>query len=153
LPMRVLAVEKQKYNAARAEWQRGMNSYKERVVENAKGFVHQVAASQMQVAERFDDMLAARNGRDFNRSDIVGCIENANRMLGKGGRRVLILNTDAKAVELIFVNTSHLPQQEPLFRGLPNKVHEVPSMKSALAIVADMLAEPPVQPTDAGGKQ
>jgi hypothetical protein len=170
LPMRVLAVEKQKYNAARAEWQRGMNSYKERVVENAKGFVHQVAASQMQVAERFDDMLAARNGRDFNRSDIVGCITSANRLLSKGERRVLILNTDAKdlpgkrnprvtpltaeeldpAVELIFVNTSHLPQQEPLFRGLPNKVHEVPSMKSALAIVAEMLAET-TQPAPAQG--
>jgi hypothetical protein len=163
LPMRVLSVEKQKYNQARAEWQRGMISYRERLVESAKGFIHQVAATQMQVAQRFDDMLAERNGRDFNRSDIVGCITNANRMLGKGGRRVLILNTDAKdlpgkgkprvnpltaeeldpTVELIFVNTSHLPQQEPLFRGLPNKVHEAPSMKSALAIVADMLAEAP----------
>jgi hypothetical protein len=172
LPMRVLSVKKQKYNQDRAEWQSGMSSYRERLVENAKGFIHQVAATQMQVAQRFDDMLAERNGRDFNRSDIVGCITNANRMLSKGGRRILILNTDAKdlpgkrkprvtpltaeeldpTVELVFVNTSHLPQQEPLFRGLPNKVHEAPSMKSALAIVADMLAETGKQPSSAVSK-
>ena len=44
LPMSVLAVEKQKYTQARAEWQRGMGSYRDRLVENAKGFVHQVEA-------------------------------------------------------------------------------------------------------------
>lgn len=160
LPMRQLAAATEDYKRDRTEWQRGISAYRLGIVENANGFIHQVAATQLQIAQRFDDMLADRNGRDFNRSDIVGCITTANRLLGKGERRVLILNTDAKdlpanrkprqtaltkeeldpAVELVFVNTSHLPQQEPLFRGIPNRIHEVPSMKSALALVAEMLA-------------
>lgn len=161
LPMRVFTAEAKKYKQARAEWQRGIAAYQQETVENANAFIRQVAVTQLKVAETFDDMLAERNGRDFNRSDILGSITTANRLLGNKGRRVLILNTDAKdlpakraprktplvaneldpAVELIFVNTSHLPQREPLFRGIPNRIHEVPSMKAAFAIVARILAE------------
>jgi len=164
LPLRVLSAETEKYKRARAAWQQGIKLYQKQVVGEAEGFVRQVATTQLQVSERFDKMLAARNGRDFNRSDIVGCITTANQLLGKQGRRVLILNTDANDepakraprkspltatelsgdIELVFVNTSHLPQQSPLFRGIPNKTHGVPSMKAAFALLVEMLGQEPV---------
>ncbi len=159
LPLRVLTAESAKYKQARAQWQTGIRAYQAKVVGEADGFVRQVAATQLKVSERFDKILEERNGRDFNRSDVVGCVTLANGMLGKQGRRVLILNTDAKDlpakraprttplkaeeispdVELIWVNTSKLPQQSVLFRGLPNKVHSVVSMKAAFALLVEML--------------
>ncbi|MCB1091372.1 MAG: hypothetical protein KDL87_07570 [Verrucomicrobiae bacterium] len=169
LPMRQLATATEQYKRDRVVWQKDINAYRQGIVDNANGFIHQVAATQLQISQRFDDMLAERNGRDFNRSDILGCITVANRLLGKDGRRFLILNTDAKdlpgkrkprttsltpeeldpGIELIFVNTSSLPQQEPLFRGIPNKVHDAPSMKAALSKVAEMLeAESPASKSE-----
>jgi hypothetical protein len=161
LPLRVLSAETEKYRRDRAAWQQGIKLYQKQVVVEAEGFIRQVAATQLKVSERFDKLLEERNGRDFNRSDIVGCITMANQLLGKQGRRVLILNTDANDlpanraprktpltvtelsgdIELIFVNTSHQPQQSPLFRGIPNKVHGVPSMKAAFVLLVEMLAQ------------
>ena len=159
LPLRALTAESAKYNRERFQWQTGIRAYQVKVVGEADGFVRQVAATQLRVGERFDRILEERNGRDFNRSDIVGCVTLANSMLGKQGRRVLILNTDAKDlpakrdprksplkaeelspdVELIWVNTSKLPQQSVLFRGLPNKIHSAASMKAAFALLVEML--------------
>ncbi len=161
LPLRVLTAESAKYKQARAQWQAGIRAYQVKVVGEADGFVRHVAATQLKVSERFDKILEERNGRDFNRSDIVGCVTLANSMLGKQGRRVLILNTDAKDlpakraprktplkaeelspdVELIWVNISKLPQQSVLFRGLPNKVHSAASMKAAFTLLVEMLGE------------
>jgi hypothetical protein len=167
LPLRVLTAETAKYQRDRAGWQQRIKLYQQKVVADAEGFVRQVTATQFEISERFDAKLAERNGHDYSRSDIVGCISCANRMLGPSGRRVLILNSDcvdapanrpprttpltntelAEKVELIFVNTSRLPQQSPLFRGLPNKTHEVESMKAACALLAQMLGLPPVAGT------
>ncbi len=40
--------------------------------------------------------LHLAGGRDFNRSDIVGSITTANRLLVGAERRFIVLNTDAE---------------------------------------------------------
>lgn len=159
LPLRQLSEAMKTYRAQRAEWQRGIRSYRTSVVAEVGRFIKGIAATQAEVSERFDRMLAERNGRDFNRSDILTCVTTANRMLGAEGRRFLVLNTDGddlpanrkprttpltaqelnSQIELIFVNTSGLPDQAPLFRGLTNRVHHAESMQAAMEIIVASL--------------
>jgi hypothetical protein len=159
LPLRELSEEMKTYRAMRGEWQRGIRAYRTSVVAGVERFIKGIAATQAEVSERFDRMLAERNGRDFNRSDILTCITTANRLLGSDGRRFLVLNTDAEdlpahrkprktpltvqeldpQIELIFVNTSHLPDQSPLFHGLANPVHHADSMQAAMDIIVGSL--------------
>ncbi|HKP05014.1 MAG TPA: hypothetical protein VJU77_16805 [Chthoniobacterales bacterium] len=159
LPLRQLSEEMKTYRAVRGEWQRGIRAYRTNVVAGVERFIKGIAATQAEVSERFDRMLAERNGRDFNRSDILTCITTANRLLGSEGRRFLVLNTDAEdlpahrqprrtaltvqeldsQIELIFVNTSHLPDQSLLFHGLANPVHHADSMQAAMDIIVGSL--------------
>ncbi|HPA16150.1 MAG TPA: hypothetical protein PLU30_00285 [Verrucomicrobiae bacterium] len=159
LPLGQLMKAKQAYQKERAAWQQGILAYRKTLVAEIERFLKGVMVTQLEVSERFDAMLAARNGRDFNRSDIFGCVTTANRMLALPGRRFLILNTDAQdlpahraprtiplvaqeldpGIELIFVNTSGLPDQAPLFRGVPNPIHHADSMRAAMEIVASSL--------------
>jgi len=163
MPLRQLAEGMKDYRAKRATWQAGIREYQKQLGGEVEGFIRQVSATQGSVAKRFDEMLAARNGRDFNRSDILGCVTNANRLLGTAGRRFLVCNSDLDdapgkrkprttplsskeldpAVELIFVNTSRLPEQVPMFAGLPNPRHHANSMKEAMELVAKLVAPKP----------
>jgi hypothetical protein len=159
LPLRQLAEKMKSYRDDRAAWQKGIFDYRKRLIGEVEGFVRQVTTTQTAVAQRFDEMLSARNGRDFNRSDIVGCIVAGNRLLGTEGRRIVVLNTDAEDlpakrkprktplkpeeldahVELIFVNTSHIPDASPLFKGLPNTKHHANTMREAMELVVKMI--------------
>lgn len=159
LPLSQLEAQMTDYRTNRAAWQTNMIQYRKTLVDGIENFVRNVNGTQAAVAKRFDDMLAARNGRDFCRSDIVGAITNANRLLGKQGRRILVLNTDAKdepanrpsrkspltpaeldpAIDLVFVNKSHLPEQEILFQGIKNPIHHADSMQEAMAWVVSEL--------------
>ncbi len=170
MPLRQLAEAKKSYDAKRAVWQKGIIDYRNRLASGAEGFIRQVAETQGTVAERFDKMLAARNGRDFNRSDIFGCVSNASRIFGAQGRKFLVLNTDADdlpgkrkprttplnpkeldpSVELIFVNTSRLPEQAPMFAGLPNPRHHANSMKEAMELIVNLIAPKADKETAAG---
>lgn len=161
LPLRTLTIEAEKYRKDRAEWQKGIRLYQQCGINDAGVFVRQVTATQLKVSERFDAMLAARNGRDFNRSDIVGCFTMAAKLLGNDGRRVIIINSDCidlpvkraprrtaltpqelpQDIELIFCNKSHRPEQVNLFRGIPNKKFSAPSMKTAFSLLVDMLGK------------
>lgn len=158
LPLRQLAEAMKKWRQQRAMWQQGMMNYRKEVIAHGEGFVQKVAATQLEVAQRFDRMLAARNGRDFNRSDIFGCIATANHQLASGRRKVLIFNSDcedlpgkraprrkpltpaelAPEIELIFVNTSLVPDRAPLFTGLKNPVRHANSMREAMEMVVSM---------------
>lgn len=157
LPLSQLATAVQAYRKLRAEWQQGMLAYRQDLIVQIERFISGVTATQLEVSERFDRMLAARGGRDFNRSDIAGAVLAANRMLGCATRRVLVLNTDAvdlpasrvprttpftpeeldPTVRLIFVNTSGVPDQSPLFRGLPNPVQHADSLKAAMELAME----------------
>jgi len=159
LPLSQLAKAMSAYRKDRETWQQGIIAYRNALVGQIERFIRGVSTTQLEVSERFDRMLAARNGRDFNRSDILGCVLSANRMLGTTGRRALILNTDgddraahraprvtavkpdelAPDVELIFVNTSGLPEQAPLFRGIPNPVRHADSVKQAMEMISESL--------------
>ncbi len=159
MPLRQLAEAKKSYDAKRAAWRKDILDYRKRLAGDAEGFIRQVAETQGTVAERFDKMLSARNGRDFNRSDIFGCVSNAARVFGTQGRKFLVLNTDAidlpgkgkprttplnpkeldSAVELIFVNTSRLPEQAPMFAGLHNPRHHANSMKEAMELIVELI--------------
>jgi hypothetical protein len=162
IPVHQFQTIKRTYDKRRAEWQRSILAYRQEVLESTEFFVRRVGEVQTQVAHRFDTMLAAHNGRDFNRSDIVGAIETANRVLGTGGRRILVLNTDADdlpgpqrrprrtpltageldpGIELLFVNSSRLPQQNILFSGIPNKVRHASMMKEAMRELAKEIAD------------
>lgn len=173
MPLRQLAEAKKSYDAKRAAWQKGILDYRKRLAGDAEGFIRQVAETQGTVAERFDKMLAARNGRDFNRSDVFGCVSNASRIFGTQERRFLVLNTDAAdlpgskrkprttplnpkeldpSVELIFVNTSRLPEQAPMFAGLPNPRHHANSMKEAMELIVNLIAPEASKETAAGEK-
>lgn len=171
LPLRTLTIEADKYRKERAEWQKNIRLYQQNGVNDADVFVRQVAATQLKVSERFDAMLAARNGRDFNRSDIVGCFTMAAKLLGNDGKRVIIINSDCidlpvkraprrtaltpqelpQDIELIFCNKSHRPEEVNLFRGIPNKKFSAPSMKTAFTLLVDMLGKdaiPQKMPSD-----
>ena len=161
LPLRQLAEEMKRYRKERAVWQQGVIGYRKQVVAEVDGFIRQVATNQMAVAQSFDRKLAARNGRDFNRSDIVGCVETANRLLAEAPRPVIVLNSDCvdrpanrdpqtqpltaaqldPRVRLIFVNTSRKPEQGILFQGLKNDVRHAASMAAAMEILVGMLGE------------
>jgi len=161
LPLSQLAKAMGVYRKDRAAWQQGIISYRREIVSEIERFIKGVSTTQLEVSERFDRMLAARNGRDFNRSDILGCVITANRMLGVAGKRVLVLNTDAddlpahraprttplkpeelaSDVELIFVNTSGLPEQAPLFRGLHNPVRRADSVRKAMEMICEPHSE------------
>lgn len=159
MPLRQFAEASKVYNQKRAVWHRGIIDYRKEIVVAAEAFVQRVGAIQLEVAQRFDRILADRNGRDFNRSDIFGSITIANRALGKTGRRVLVINSDAEdlpgnrkprltalteadldpGIELIFVNTSRLPDQSRLFAGVKNNVSHADSMAGAMETVVKML--------------
>lgn len=159
LPIRQLGEEMKRYRADRAAWQQGIMAYRNRLVADVEGFVRQVMSIQGVVARRFDQILAARNGRDFNRSDIVGSVVAGNAALGTHDRRILVLNTDAKdlpgkrhprntpltpqelspEVELVWVNTSRIPDQSVLFRGLPNPTHHVSTMREAMELIVGLI--------------
>lgn len=162
MPLRQFAALAKQFQADRAVWQSKIACYRRDVELGAQAFVQSVGETQMDVAHRFDAILKARNGRDFNRSDIVGCVTVANRILGNTGRRVLILNTDADdlpgkrqprripltaaeldpTVTLIFVNTSRLPEQSVLFAGVQNPIQHADSIKEAMELVVGMLGSP-----------
>lgn len=140
-----------------------MLDYRGRLVAEVEGFQRGVSITQAEVSRRFDEILVARNGRDFNRSDICGSVAVATRLLGNAGLRILVLNTDANdlpakraprtmplmpeeldpSIHLIFVNKSRLPEASPLFAGLPNPVHHADSMAEAMEIVLSMLGTAP----------
>lgn len=162
IPLRQFVELAKQFQSDRATWQHKLAAYRKDVELAAQAFVQAVGEAQMEVAQRFDRILEARNGRDFNRSDIAGCVIAANRILGNTGRRVLILNTDAEdlpgkreprrtplaaveldpAVTLIFVNTSRLPEQSALFAGVQNPLQHANSIKEAMEIVVGMLGSP-----------
>jgi hypothetical protein len=166
LPLSQLAKAMSSYRKERTAWQQGIIGYRKDLVSEIERFIKGISTTQLEVSERFDRMLAERNGRDFNRSDILSCIVAANRMLGPMGRRVIVLNTDAMdlpanrvarttalkteelatEVELIFVNTSGLPEQAPLFRGLSNPIKRADSAQQALEMICKSFAEAPVTP-------
>ncbi len=172
LPLSQLAKAMGTYRKERAAWQQGIIGYRKELVSEIERFIKGVSRTQLEVSEKFKRMLAARKGRDFNRSDILGCVITANRMLGANGKRVLVLNTDADDlpahraprttpikpeelapdVELIFVNTSGLPEQSPLFRGIPNPSRRAGSVKEAMKIICEPLAGAMKQevPSEAG---
>jgi hypothetical protein len=158
-PLRQLGEKMKRYRAERANWQQGILAYRNQLVGGVQGFVREVMNTQAAVARKFDEMLAKRNGRDFNRSDIVGSVLAANRALGPEGRRILVLNTDADdqpakrrprntaltvqelnpQVELIWVNTSRLPEQSPLFRGVSNPTRRASSMREAMDLIVSAI--------------
>lgn len=161
LPLSQLAKAMGVYRKERAAWQQGIIGYRKELVSEIERFIKGISTTQLEVSGRFDQMLANRNGRDFNRSDILGCIITANRMLGTTWRRVLVLNTDAvdlpahraprttpvqpeelsPDVELIFVNTSGLPEQASIVRGLANPVRHADSVRKAMEMICEPLAE------------
>lgn len=161
LPLRQLVEEMKAYREKRALWQSGILEYRRELVIDVEGFVRQVTELQMSIAKRFDDELKRRNGHDFNRSDVVGSIVTANRMLGAHGKRLLVLNTDAEdeptkrrprttpltateldpGTELIWVNKSRIPDSSPLFKGLPNHAHHADTLREAMDLVIDLITQ------------
>ena len=162
MPLRQFAELANQFQADRSKWQREIAAYRRDIDLSAEAFVKRVAETQFEVAQRFDRILKARNGRDFNRSDIVGSVMVANSVLGNSGRRVLILNTDAQdlpgkraprrtpltateidpGIFLVFVNTSRIPEQSILFAKVTNPVHHADSVKEAMEFVAGLLKSP-----------
>lgn len=174
LPLRQLSEEMKSYRTHRAVWQRGLIGYRGQVQGEVEGFIRQVTASQLAVSERFDQILQSRQGRDFNRSCIVGSIEMANKLLKDAAHPVIVLNTDGDdlpggqrlpqqkpltaeqldpRVMLIFVNTSRLPEQGVLFRGLRNETRHADSVKEAMEILIEILNKDDEAARDQAKKQ
>ena len=163
LPLRQLVEETERYRLRRAQWVSGIRRYRDELEEAAERYVHELTVAQITLEARFDEMLAARNGRDFNRSDVEGTVLSAGRHLGAEGLRIAVLNTDAEdlpgtgtgkrprrtpltpeefdpGIVLVFVNTSGLPQTVPMFADIPNPRHHVESMAEAMELVCQLLA-------------
>jgi hypothetical protein len=150
------------YQRSRELWREKFRQHGFKMLTRAEGFVSDATDLQMRVAARFDEMLAANNGKDFNRSDILGTILNANRFLGTEGARYIILNTDCvdhpgsetgrkshsapltseqldPGIHLIWANRSNLPQRQPFFKGIPNPQQHLRSVQEAFeAVVIDL---------------
>lgn len=159
LPLRELETAAEEYLKQRSIWNAKMKAYRTELKGQAEGFIRKIAANQAAVAERFDLLLAARNGADFNRSDIVTCILAANRALGVEGSRILVVNSDAvdlaanrkprktpmtptelsPDVVIIFVNQSKIPQASPLFSGLSNQTFHANTIKEAMLLALSLL--------------
>lgn len=176
LPLRQLVVETERYRAAREVWVRGILEYRNRLEADIDAYVRGLTDAQSTLAERFDEMLLARKGRDFNRSDVSGTMLSANQRLGTEGMRICVLNTDAEdlpgaetgkpsrrnpftpeeldpGIVLVWVNTSGKPQQEPAFAGLPNPSHHVATMAEAMTLIRQMIGgteAPPVAESNRG---
>lgn len=159
MPLDQLAKAMAVYRKDRTVWQQGFFAYRQTLQTEVGNFIKNVSENQLEVAERFDQMLAARNGADFNRSDILSLITAANQTLGKDGKRFLVFNCDGvdlpanrhprktplvvseldPAITIIFVNTSKQPDNGPMFRSLPNPVRHAESVKDAMDMVAKEL--------------
>jgi len=158
IPLHQYSMVKKSFDKLRAKWQFDIRGYQRGLVANTESFIQRVMRMQAETAQRFDDLLEAKGG-DFNRSDIVGSLVVANKILGTSGRVILVLNTDAAdlpgsrkprkspltakeldpGIELIFVNTSRAPEQSILFTGLSNPVTHADSMREAMTLIAAKL--------------
>jgi len=161
LPLRELQARIKTYKQERSAWQRSIQIYKKQVSTNAETFLRQVLMSQMEVSERFDLKLESRNGKDFNRSDIVGAFQQANELLKDTDKAFIVINSDCvdrpekrkpqttpltekqldPKITLIFVNTSRKPGREVLFKGIKNPILRVDTMKAAMQIIATRVKE------------
>jgi hypothetical protein len=162
LPLRQLVEETEDYRQKRALWVGKIRHYHDELQKEAQRYVHEFTVAQVTLEARFDEMLAARNGRDFNRSDVGGTMLSAGRHLGTNGLRFAVLNTDAEdlpgtntgkrprsialsaeefdpGIVVIFVNTSGLPQNVPLFKEIPNPTHHVLNMAEAMELICQLL--------------
>ncbi|HEY1050546.1 MAG TPA: hypothetical protein VGE39_12345, partial [Prosthecobacter sp.] len=155
--------QKAEFDSLRADFQRKLRAYAITMQADIEAFMRGVTSQQMETAARFDDATRARNGRDYNHSDVANAILTDVRALGTvTGLRVLIINSDMvdlpftgeprktpftteelpADVTVIFVNTSHQPDASPLFRGTPNPRHHAGSMRAAMELVATWLPQP-----------
>lgn len=161
LPLPQLVEETKIYRQKRAVWQKAILEYRNQLIREVEGFVRAVTELEVTIAKRFDDELRRNNGHDFNRSDVVGAVITANRMLGPQGKRILILNTDAEdepakrrprtsiltpaeldpGIELIWVNKSRIPDASPLFKGSPNRAHHAETLGEAMALVSELIGQ------------
>ena len=172
MPLREFTELATQFKKDREKWQNSILAYRNEVVADAETFIQKVEATQLEVAQRMDQKLQLRNGRDYNRSDICGSIAVGNRVLGNSGKRVIIFNSDCDdcpgkrrprktpltqtdldpGIELIFVNTSRIPERSILFTGLKNSMRHADSMKEAMEIVVEML-KPQADTTSATAAQ
>lgn len=178
LPLRQLVEETNHYRSKRELWIRGILTYRAKLETDIDTYVRGLTDAQSTLSERFDELLLARQGRDFNRSDVGGAVLSAGRHLGAEGLRICVLNTDAEdlpgdkparrspytsaeldpGIILIWVNTSGQPQQEPAFSDLPNPSHHVQSMAEAMTLIRGMLSDEgtetaPTEPSATAMKQ
>lgn len=170
LPIGQLKAAMEKYQAQREKLLLAVRKYQQGVQEDVKNFVDGIAAAQTEVSVRHDALLLERNGRDFNRSDIAGAIQNAAGALGDSGLRVLVLNTDAvdrpgdgnirktsfteeeldPEILLIWVNTSGLGKENSvLFSGTANPSLQANTMTDAMNLVNALLEGKPLEDIEA----
>lgn len=163
LPLRQLTEETARFRERQAIWIAGVRRYRSELERAVETYVREMTEAQLALAERFNQMLLERNGRDFNRSDVTGTVLSAAGHLGTEGQRIMVLNTDAwdtppgragrrapytpeeldPGIVLIWVNTSGLPQKQPAFAGLPNPAHHVATMAEAMALVCELVGIEP----------
>ena len=163
LPLGELDAAQEEFDKKAALWHGKMKAYITQLKGQAEGFIRKIAVNQAAVTERFGKLLKARNGREFNRSDVAGSVLSANQALGTEGCRILIINSDcvdlpanrkprttpfstdelSPGVSIIFVNQSKIPDSTPLFKGLRNPVFHADTMKEAMDLALNILGETP----------
>lgn len=161
LPVSVLTTRMRAYQTEMLSWKKAITLYRQTLVTDAEAFVRKTMDIQMEVMERFAKELERRNGADYNRSSVAGCVVHANRLLGTRGKRFLLINCDAEdlpmkevgkprtipftpveldsGITLIFINTSRLPEDSPLFKGVANHRHSVEKLTDAYEIILGAL--------------
>jgi hypothetical protein len=165
LSTRELVESVKSYRLARTRWQNGIAEYTEKLQTATDGFIREFQLTQIQTAERFDniadDLVRRGLSPNFNRSDINGTFLGIAGHMGPAKQRVIIINSDcedrpmkakprvkaftseelAADIFIIFVNTSHGPDQCPLFNGLTNPRAHADSMRQAVEMVTKLLSE------------
>ena len=141
--------EKGKFEEARGVWLASART-------EAEAFKRNVIIEQMRTGAVFDRNVTSL-GEKYRRSDCaIALVTAARRLSERDGIKLLILNTDCidspygkpsrtipftaeeipTDIVLVFVNTSHRPENSPLFSGLKNIVFTAESLQAAATLIA-----------------
>jgi hypothetical protein len=156
--------KKAEWDAKQATYLRDFLEYRKVLLGSLETFSADVLQKQVDTTAVFNEWLKKHPGGDYNRSDVAGTFLAMAKTLAASPAtiRVMIINSDCEdlpkhrepraepftaqelpgSIHLIFVNSSRLPEKEPLFRGVTNPVHHADNLTAAIELVGSWVKEP-----------
>jgi hypothetical protein len=160
------AMKRQKadWDALQAAYLQDFVGYRNSLIKSLETFSAGVLQKQVDTTATFNKWLEMHPGKDYNRSDVAGTFLGMVKTLAASPAavKVIIINSDCNdlpryrsprdhafteqelsaGIQLIFVNTSRLPEKEPLFHGITNAVHHADNLRAAIELVGAWVKQP-----------